>query len=149
MRAALLGNVIFRSLGEQTLVPREEKLEGARQTLGRFLDPAVPIVFALLPLDLDPAQQMLAGVPLGVTVLWICEAAPVPVGGLIGVEAAVILGIAPAGDVLAPSGPHALASIGASDLAAAMLKHCSALCLSITVHSIPGVGRSTASKEEA
>jgi sodium-dependent dicarboxylate transporter 2/3/5 len=144
VRAALLGGKTFRSLSEQTLSPREEKFERARQTTGLFLAPAVAIVFALLPLNLDPTQQTLAAVLLGVIVLWICEPVPIPIGGLIGVAAVVILGVAPAGDVLAPFGSTTIFTfIGAFILAQAMLKHGIAQRLALAVLSLPGVGRST------
>lgn len=61
---------------------------------------------------------------LGVIVLWICEPVPIPVGGLIGVGAIVVLGVAPAGDVLAPFGSTSIFTfIGAFILAQSMLKH--------------------------
>lgn len=144
VRTALLGGKTFRSLSEQTLSPREEKFERARQTTGLFLAPAVAILFALLPLNLDATQQTLAAVLLGVIVLWICEPVPIPVGGLIGVAAVVILGVAPAGDVLAPFGSTTIFTfIGAFILAAAMLKHGIAQRLAFAVLSLPGVGKST------
>ena len=144
VRAALLGGKTFRSLSEQTLSPREEKFERARQTSGLFLAPAVAIIFALLPLNLDGTQQLLAAVLLGVIILWICEPVPIPVGGLMGVAAVVILGVAPAGDVLAPFGSTTIFTfIGAFILAAAMLKHGIAQRLALAVLSIPGVGKST------
>ncbi|MDO5368503.1 DASS family sodium-coupled anion symporter, partial [Kocuria sp.] len=144
VRAALLGGKTFRSLSEQTLSPREEKFERARQTTGLFLAPAVAIIFALLPLNLERNQHTLAAVLLGVIILWICEPVPIPVGGLIGVAAVVILGVAPAGDVLAPFGSTTIFTfIGAFILAAAMLKHGIAQRLALAVLSLPGVGRST------
>ncbi|MEX3600293.1 DASS family sodium-coupled anion symporter [Kocuria carniphila] len=144
VRSALLGGKTFRSLSEQTLSPREEKFERARQTTGLFLAPAVAIIFALLPLNLERNQHTLAAVLLGVIILWICEPVPIPVGGLIGVAAVVILGVAPAGDVLAPFGSTTIFTfIGAFILAAAMLKHGIAQRLALAVLSLPGVGRST------
>ncbi|MBD2765902.1 DASS family sodium-coupled anion symporter [Kocuria sp. cx-455] len=144
VRAALLGGKTFRSLSEQTLSPREEKFERARQTSGLFLAPVVAIIFALLPLNLERNQHTLAAVLLGVIILWICEPVPIPVGGLIGVAAVVILGVAPAGDVLAPFGSTTIFTfIGAFILAAAMLKHGIAQRLALAVLSLPGVGRST------
>lgn len=104
VRAALLGGKTFRSLSEQKLSPREEKFERARQTLGFFLAPAVSIIFALLPTGMEHTQQLLAAVLLGVIILWICEPVPIPVGGLIGVAAVVLLGVAPANEVLRPFG---------------------------------------------
>ena len=144
VRSALLGGRTFRSLSEQTLSPREEKFERARQTTGLFLAPAVAVIFALLPLNLERNQHILAAVLLGVIILWICEPVPIPVGGLIGVAAVVILGVAPAGDVLAPFGSTTIFTfIGAFILAAAMLKHGIAQRLALAVLSLPGVGRST------
>ncbi|MEX5275087.1 DASS family sodium-coupled anion symporter [Kocuria sp. CPCC 205235] len=144
VRSALLGGKTFRSLSEQTLSPREEKFERARQTTGLFLAPAVAIIFALLPLNLERNQHILAAVLLGVIILWICEPVPIPVGGLMGVAAVVILGVAPAGDVLAPFGSTTIFTfIGAFILAAAMLKHGIAQRLALAVLSLPGVGKST------
>ncbi|MDY3125970.1 DASS family sodium-coupled anion symporter [Bifidobacterium mongoliense] len=144
VRSALLGGKTFRSLSEQTLSPREEKFERARQTTGLFLAPALAIIFALLPLNLERNQHILAAVLLGVIILWICEPVPIPVGGLMSVAAVVILGVAPAGDVLAPFGSTTIFTfIGAFILAAAMLKHGIAQRLALAVLSLPGVGKST------
>jgi solute carrier family 13 (sodium-dependent dicarboxylate transporter), member 2/3/5 len=144
VRAALLGGKTFRSLSEQKLSPREEKFERLRQTTGFFLAPAVAVVFALLPIPMDPTQQLLGAVLLGVIILWICEPVPIPIGGLIGVAAVVILGVAPAGEVLAPFGSTTIFTfIGAFILAQAMLKHGIAQRLAFAVLSIPGVAKST------
>jgi len=144
VRAALLGGKTFRSLSEQSLSPREEKFERARQTLGYFLAPTVAILFALLPVPMDRTQQLLAAVLLGVIILWICEPVPIPVGGLLGVAAIVLLGVAPAGEVLAPFGSTTIFTfIGAFILAQAMLKHGIAQRLAFAVLSIPGVAAST------
>ncbi|MHA7145028.1 SLC13 family permease [Arthrobacter sp. TmT3-37] len=144
VRTALLGGKSFRSLSEQKLSPREEKFERTRQTLGFFLAPAVALIFALLPTGMDRSQQLLAAVLLGVIILWICEPVPIPVGGLVGVAAVVLLGIAPASDVLAPFGSTTIFTfIGAFILAAAMLKHGIAQRLAFAVLSIPGVAKST------
>ena len=144
VRAALLGGKTFRSLSEQSLSPREEKFERARQTLGYFLAPTVAILFALLPVPMDRTQQLLAAVLLGVIILWICEPVPIPVGGLLGVAAIVLLGVAPAGEVLAPFGSTTIFTfIGAFILAQAMLKHGIAQRLAFAVLSIPGVAGST------
>lgn len=144
VRSALLGGKTFRSLSEQKLSPREEKFEKARQTAGFVVAPAIAIVFALLPLNLETDQHLLAAVLLGVIVLWICEPVPIPVGGLIGVGAIVVLGVAPAGDVLAPFGSTTIFTfIGAFIIAQAMLKHGIAQRLALAVLDLPGVGRST------
>ncbi|MDF9278165.1 DASS family sodium-coupled anion symporter [Arthrobacter sp. EH-1B-1] len=131
-------------MSEQKLSPREEKFERARQTIGFFLAPAVAIVFALLPTGMDHTQQLLGAVLLGVIILWICEPVPIPVGGLIGVAAVVLLGVAPASEVLTPFGSTTIFTfIGAFILAAAMLKHGIAQRLAFAVLSIPGVAKST------
>src|SRR3954467_15782058 len=83
--AAFRGSATYRSLGEQELSPAEERFERGRRTVGLFLAPVVTIVFLALPLSIPPSQQVLGGVLLGVIVLWVTEAVPIPIGGLIGV----------------------------------------------------------------
>ncbi|MBK1785221.1 SLC13 family permease [Prauserella cavernicola] len=142
--SALLSGSTYRGLAEQKLTPAEERFERARRTVGFFLAPAVTIVFLLLPTGLDPAQHKLAAVLLGVVVLWVCEPVPIPVGGLIGVAAIVILGVLPADDVLAPFGSSTVfVFIGAFILAQAMLRHGLARRFAFRILSIRGVGKST------
>ena len=97
---ALLGTATYRSLGEQRLSPQEERFEKGRRTVGLFLAPLLTIVFLVLPIDIPREQQVLAAVLLGVIALWISEAVPIPIGGLLGVAVAVFLGVAPVDDVL-------------------------------------------------
>ena len=121
---ALLGHATYRSLGEQRLSPAEERFEKGRRTVGLFLAPIVTIVFLALPMNLEPQQQVLAGILLGVIVLWVSEAVPIPVAGLIGVALIVMLQVAPADEVLANFGSSTVFTfIGAFILAQAMLKH--------------------------
>jgi solute carrier family 13 (sodium-dependent dicarboxylate transporter), member 2/3/5 len=142
--AAFRGHSTYRSLGEQELSPAEERFEKARRTVGLFLAPAVTIGFALLPIDLPRDQHLLAAVLLGVIVLWITEPVPIPVGGLIGVSAIVLLGVVPPDDALAPFGsPTIFTFIGAFILAAAMLKHGLARRFAMFVLSLTWVGTST------
>ncbi|HET6391926.1 MAG TPA: DASS family sodium-coupled anion symporter [Blastococcus sp.] len=142
--AAFRGSATYRSLGEQELSPAEERFEKGRRTVGLFLAPAVTIVFALLPIDLPRDQHLLAAVLLGVIVLWITEPVPIPIGGLIGVAAIVILGVVPSDDALAPFGsPTIFTFIGAFILAMAMLKHGLARRFAIFVLSLKWVGAST------
>ncbi|RZU30508.1 SLC13 family permease [Blastococcus saxobsidens] len=143
--AAFRGSATYRSLGEQELSPAEERFEKGRRTVGLFLAPVVTIVFALLPLDLPRDQHLLAAVLLGVIVLWITEPVPIPVGGLIGVGAIVVLGVVPADDALAPFGSTTVFTfIGAFILAAAMLKHGVARRFAMFILSLKWVGASTA-----
>ena len=142
---ALLGHATYRSLGEQRLSPAEERFEKGRRTIGLFLAPLVTIVFLLLPIGIPPQQQVLAGVLLGVIVLWITEAVPIPIGGLLGVAVVVFLQVAPADDVLAAFGSSTIFTfIGAFILAQAMLKHGVARRFAFSILALPRVGRSTA-----
>jgi solute carrier family 13 (sodium-dependent dicarboxylate transporter), member 2/3/5 len=142
--AALLGGATYRSLGEQRLSPREERFEKGRRTVGLFLAPLVTIVFLALPLGLEPQQQTLAGILLGVIVLWVSEAVPIPIGGLIGVGMIVILQVVPADDALAPFGDSTIFTfIGAFILAQAMLKHGLARRFAFRILSLPGIGHSS------
>lgn len=141
---ALLGGSTYRSLGEQRLSPAEERFERARRTTGLWLAPLVTIIFLALPLDMAGDQQTLAGILLGVIVLWVTEPVPIPVGGLLGVSAIVVLGVAPASDVLEPFGSSTVFTfIGAFILAQAMLKHGLARRFAFRMLSLPGVGRTT------
>ncbi|RBP67059.1 sodium-dependent dicarboxylate transporter 2/3/5 [Brevibacterium sanguinis] len=143
VHAALLGGKTFRSLSEQKLSPREEKFERARMTSGFVLAPLVSIVFALIPMGLSDQQHMLAAVLLGVIVLWITEPVPIPIGGLIGVGAVVVLGIVPAEDAIGPFGSSTIFTfIGAFVLAQAMLHHGIAQRVALSVLNLPGVGSS-------
>lgn len=142
--SVLLSGSTYRGLGEQVLSPAEERFERARRTTGLFLAPVVTVAFLLLPTQLDPAQHKLAAVLLGVIVLWVCEPVPIPVGGLIGVSAIVILGVLPPDDVLAPFGSSTVfVFIGAFILAQAMLRHGLARRFAFTILSLPGVGRTS------
>ncbi|MBV2364544.1 SLC13 family permease [Streptomonospora nanhaiensis] len=141
---ALLAGRSQRELAEQRLSPAEERFESGRRTLGWFLAPAAALVFYFLPLDMDPTQQALAAVLLGVIALWICESVPIPIGGLIGVAAVVLLGIAPPDEVLAPFGSTTVFTfIGVFIIAQAMLKHGVARRMAFFILALPGVGSST------
>lgn len=141
---ALLGTATYRSLGEQKLSPQEERFEKGRRTVGLFLAPLVTVLFLVLPIDIPREQQVLAGVLLGVIVLWISEAVPIPIGGLLGVAIAVFLGVAPVDDVLGPFGSSTIFTfIGAFILAQAMLKHGVARRFAFRILALPRVGKST------
>ncbi|RJL27263.1 DASS family sodium-coupled anion symporter [Bailinhaonella thermotolerans] len=141
---ALLGHATYRSLGEQRLSPAEERFERARRTTGLWLAPLVTVAFLVAPVDLPAQQHTLAAVLLGVIVLWVTEAVPIPVGGLIGVVAVVVLGVRPADAALAPFGSSTIFTfIGAFILAQAMLQTGLARRFAFRILSLPGVGRST------
>lgn len=141
---AFLDNATYRSLGEQELSEREERFEKARRTVGLVLAPLVTVVFLLLPFDLEDQQHKLAAVLLGVVVLWISEAVPIPVGGFIGIAAIVLLGVVSADEALVPFGSSTVFTfIGAFILAQAMLKHGVARRFAMFMLSLPGIGSST------
>ena len=141
---ALLGHATYRSLGEQRLSPAEERFERGRRTVGLVLAPVVTLVFLALPLAITPQQQVLAGILLGVIVLWVTEAVPIPVAGLLGVALVVIMQVAPADDVLANFGNSTIFTfIGAFILAQAMLKHGVARRFAFRILALPRAGRST------
>ena len=141
---ALLGHATYRSLGEQVLSPAEERFEKGRRTTGLWLAPVVAIAFALIPFDQAPRQHALAAILLGVVVMWVTEPVPIPVGGLIGVGAIVLFGVAPASDALKPFGSSTVFTfIGAFILAQAMLKHGVARRFAFFILSLPGIGKST------
>jgi sodium-dependent dicarboxylate transporter 2/3/5 len=81
---------------------------------------------------------------LFVIVLWISEAIPIPIGGLLGIAVIVLIGVAPADDVIAPFGSTTiLVFIGAFIIAQAMLRHGLARRFAFRVLALPGVGKST------
>jgi solute carrier family 13 (sodium-dependent dicarboxylate transporter), member 2/3/5 len=135
----------YRTLGEQKLSPQEERFEKGRRTVGLFLAPIVFLVFYLLPLDMDETQQKLAAALLFVIVLWISEAVPIPIGGLLGIALIVLIGVAPVDDVLAPFGSSTVfVFIGAFILAQAMLRHGVARRFAFRMLAMRWVGKSTA-----
>ena len=134
----------YRTLGEQKLSPQEERFERGRRTVGLFLAPAVFLIFLLLPLDMEANQQKLAAALLFVVVLWISEAVPIPIGGLMGIVLIVLIGVAPVDDVLAPFGSATVfVFIGAFIIAQAMLRHGVARRFAFRVLAVPGVGKSS------
>jgi sodium-dependent dicarboxylate transporter 2/3/5 len=144
VETALMGGATYRSLGEQRLSEAEERFEKGRRTIGLWLAPLVAVVFLALPLGMAPKQQTLAGILLGVIVLWVTEPVPIPIGGLIGVGVIVLMGVASADDALEPFGSSTVFTfIGAFILAQAMLKHGVARRFAFRILSTPGVGQST------
>ena len=141
---AFLGSATYRSLGEQRLSPQEERFEKARRTSGLALAPLATIIMLLIPFDLPDQQHKLAAVLVGVVILWITEAVPIPVGGFLGIATIVLIGVVPADDALAPFGSSTVFTfIGAFILAQAMLKHGLAKRFAMFVLNLPGVGTST------
>ena len=64
-----------------------------------MLGPAVFALVLLLPLGLEQDQQTLAAIFALTIVLWITEAIPIPVAGVVGVALCVLLGVGAEDDV--------------------------------------------------
>jgi sodium-dependent dicarboxylate transporter 2/3/5 len=135
----------YKGIAEQRLSPAEERFELARRTIGLVLAPIVCIAMLLIPFDLEQKQHTLAAVLALVIVLWISEAVPIPVGGLIGVGLLVLLGVGSGDDVLAPFGSSTIfVFIGAFIIAQAMLEHGVARRFAFRMLALQWVGKSTA-----
>jgi solute carrier family 13 (sodium-dependent dicarboxylate transporter), member 2/3/5 len=135
----------YKGVAEQRLSPAEERFERGRRTVGLVLAPIVCIAMLLIPFDLEQKQHTLAAVMALVIVLWITEAVPIPVGGLIGVGLLVLLGVGSGDDVLAPFGSSTIfVFIGAFIIAQAMLEHGVARRFAFRMLAMPWVGKSTA-----
>ena len=102
------------------------------------------LIFLLLPIDMEPNQQKLAAALLFVIVLWISEAVPIPIGGLMGIVLIVMIGVAPVDDVVAPFGSSTVfVFIGAFIIAQSMLRTGVARRFAFRVLAVPGVGKSS------
>jgi len=135
----------YKGVAEQKLSPAEERFERGRRTVGLGLAPLLGIVFLLLPLNLEQDQHTLAAVLITVVTLWITEAVPIPVGGLIGIGLLVLLGVGDADEILAPFGSSTVfVFIGAFIIAQAMLEHGLARRFAFRMLAQPWVARSTA-----
>src|SRR5699024_7845874 len=98
----LLRGGTYRSLERKQLSPMEEKFETIRRVSGFILAPLGFLAMMIIPEGMDPTQQKVAAVLVGVILLWLCETLPIPVTGLFGVGLLVVIGAAPASEVLAP-----------------------------------------------
>ena len=96
-----------------------------RRSTGYFLAPAVAVIIWLTPFpDLSPEAHRLAGVASLVIIFWITEAIPIPATALLGVALAVLLGVAPAKNILTAFGDQIIfLFIGSFMLARAMQRH--------------------------
>jgi sodium-dependent dicarboxylate transporter 2/3/5 len=142
--AEFLRGGTYKGVAEQKLSPAEERFERGRRSVGLVLAPALGLIFLLLPIDLEQDQHTLAAVLIAVVTLWITEAVPIPVGGLIGIGLLVLLGVGNADDILAPFGSSTVfVFIGAFIIAQAMLEHGVARRFAFRMLAQPWVARST------
>src|SRR5918993_1690325 len=109
----------------EALSPREAAFERWRRIAGAFLAPlAFGLAYVLCAGHLTPAGQTLAAILATVIVLWVCETVPLPVTALVGAVLCILLGVAPARQVLAYfADPIVFLFIGSFMLARAMMVH--------------------------
>jgi sodium-dependent dicarboxylate transporter 2/3/5 len=141
------GRGTYRTLDEQAgrLSEAEERFERKRRTIGLFLAPTVFLVLLALPMGLTRPQQNLAAVLGVVLVLWITEAIPIPVSGLLGVCLCVMLQVTEETDEIFASFSNSTVFlfIGSFIIAEAMLVHRLDRRLAFTVLGMRFVGSST------
>ena len=120
--------------------PAEEAFNRRRGTIGLFLAPAVFVLLWVLPLSLPEAAHRMAAVLGLVVVLWLTEALPLAATALLGPALAVVLGIAPVRQALAPfADPIIFLFIGGFILAQAMFVHGVDRRIAYTALSMPAV----------
>jgi solute carrier family 13 (sodium-dependent dicarboxylate transporter), member 2/3/5 len=123
--------------------PAEEAFNRRRRTIGLVLAPLVFVVMLLLPLDLPQQAHRMGAVLATVVALWLTEALPLAVTALLGPALAVVLGVAPARQALAPfADPIIFLFIGGFILAQAMFVHGVDRRIAYTALSVPAVGTS-------
>ena len=92
-------------------------------------------------MPLTPEAQSLAVILVGVVVLWVTEALPLPVTALLGAVACVVAGVAPAKEVFRPfSEPLVFLFLGSFMLAEAIRVHGLDRRLAFAVLGLPAVG---------
>ena len=143
----------YKTLPEQkeVLSPAEERFERLRQTSGLVFGPLAFVIVALLPLDLEPNQQMLAAILAFTIVWWLTEAVPIPVTAVIALALCVLFAVveAPEGDTTGDvvygsfSSPTVFLFIGAFIIARAMMINGLDRRFALRVLALPGVGQST------
>lgn len=103
----------------------EAHFDRLRRRVGFFLAPILFLLVLILPLPgLSVPGHRLAAVMVLVITLWVTETIPLPVTALLGPTLAVVLGVAPAGEVFAPfANPLIFLFIGSFILAQAIFVH--------------------------
>ncbi len=109
----------------ETISPIEAAFERWRRIVGACLAPvAFLVVYLLCEGRLTPEGQTLAAILAAVMVLWVGETLPLPVTAIVGAILCIVLGVAPARQVLAYfADPIVFLFIGSFMLARAMMLH--------------------------
>ncbi|MGE0461247.1 MAG: DASS family sodium-coupled anion symporter [Vicinamibacterales bacterium] len=130
----------------ETYSPAEEQFNRRRRSAGTVLAPLVFFGLWLAPLGgLSPQAQSMAAVMGLVIVLWLSEAMPLAVTAMLGPTLAIVLGVAPARQALAPfADPIIFLFIGSFMLAQAMFVHGVDRRIAYTALSLPSVATSPA-----
>ncbi|MBI4714823.1 MAG: DASS family sodium-coupled anion symporter [Nitrospirae bacterium] len=126
----------------EKISPAEERFERWRQTVGVVAGPAVFLLLILLPTpSLTTEAHRLAAVMGLVLIYWVTEAIPIPVTAVLGPVLCVLLGVAPAKQVLAPFGdPIVFLFIGSFLIARAMTLYQLDRRFALALFSLPGMG---------
>ncbi|MCC7123465.1 MAG: DASS family sodium-coupled anion symporter [Acidobacteria bacterium] len=124
-----------------TYSPAEEQFNRRRRTVGTWLAPIVFFSVWFAPFGLPPDAHTMAAIMAVVIVLWLTEALPIAVTAMFGPVLAVVLGVAPAREALAPfADPVIFLFIGSFILAQAMFVHGVDRRIAYTALSSPLVG---------
>jgi sodium-dependent dicarboxylate transporter 2/3/5 len=126
------------------LSPTEERFEKWRRRTGLIAGPVLFVALWWLPVPAlsESAHRLMAIVGL-VGVWWLSEAVPLAVTALFGPALCVVVGVAPAREMLRPfADPVIFLFLGGFLLAEGMVKHGLNRRIAFTVLSLPGVGSS-------
>lgn len=110
---------------KEVLSEAEQKFEDIRAKVGFVLAPLVFAIIYFMPMATltDSAHKLFAVVGF-VLVLWLTESVPIPVAALLGAVLNVLIGVAPAKEVLAPfAHPLVFLFIGGFILAESIMYH--------------------------
>ncbi len=109
----------------EVLSPAEERFERGRRITGLFLAPLVFLIIYFIPFEgLSVSSHKLFAVIAFVLIFWLCETVPLAVTALLGAVLNVVLGVAPAAEVLGPfAHPLVFLFIGSFILAKAITHH--------------------------
>ena len=126
----------------EALTPAELAFEQRRRRVGLLLAPFLFVLLWVLPMPglSEKAHHFAAILAMTVT-LWITEAVPLPVSGLLGVALSVMLGVESAREALSPFADHLVfLLVGGFIMAEAIFVHGLNRRLAFTVLSLPWVG---------